>query len=236
MSAVLLFIAGVVLISGWWLAQQRLHAKPWLEEGIAGQFPGGESLSMPAAKIGLGVFLAVVGSLFALLIAAYGMRAAAADWRQLPLPALLWFNTVVLIIGSAALHWAQLSSRVDHLKLENVQIGLLAALVTGIAFLVGQLLAWQQLISAGFILAGNPSNGFFYMITALHGLHILGGLYVLQRTTTRAWRGETGLRLHLSVELSAMYWHFLLLVWLILLGLLTGWTDDFIRICQQILS
>ena len=76
MSAIVLFMAGIAAIAGWWLSQQRLAAKPWLEEGAAGDFPAGSSMSLPAAKIGLGVFLAVVGSLFALFISAYSMRMA----------------------------------------------------------------------------------------------------------------------------------------------------------------
>ena len=105
MTAVVLFMAGIAAIAGWWLSQQRLAAKPWLEEGAVGDFPGGSSMSLPAAKIGLGVFLAVVGSLFALFVSAYSMRMQLIDWRSLPVPGLLWFNTGVLIVSSGALQW-----------------------------------------------------------------------------------------------------------------------------------
>ena len=87
------------------------------------------------------------------------------------------------------------------------------------------------------MLAANPANSFFYLITGLHGLHIVGGLVALGRTTDRAWtpRSRTE-RLRLSVELCAMYWHFLLFVWLVLFVLLTGWAGDFIDICRQLLT
>jgi cytochrome c oxidase subunit 3 len=234
MSAIILFMAGIAAIAGWWLSQQRLAAKPWLEEGAIGDFRGGGASSLPTAKIGLGVFLAVVGSLFALFISAYSMRMELIDWRPLPVPKLLWFNTCVLIASSGALQWAQVAARRDDS--EGVMVGLLAAGVSAVVFLVGQLLAWQQLTSAGYFAAANPANAFFYLITATHGLHLLGGLVALGKVTAKAWRGVAVPKLRLSVELCTMYWHFLLLVWLILLALLTGWTDDFVSICRQLLT
>ncbi|MGM5030163.1 cytochrome c oxidase subunit 3 [Tardiphaga sp. 862_B3_N4_1] len=234
MTAIVLFMAGIAAIAGWWLSQQRLAAKPWLEEGAVGDFPGGSSMSLPAAKIGLGVFLAVVGSLFALFVSAYSMRMQLIDWRSLPVPGLLWFNTGVLIVSSGALQWAQVSAHRDDS--ENVLTGLLTSGVSAVVFLIGQLLVWQQLNTGGYFLAANPANAFFYLITAVHGLHLLGGLVALGRTIVKAWRGVAIPRLRLSVELCTMYWHFLLLVWLILLALLTGWADDFVTICRQLLT
>jgi cytochrome c oxidase subunit 3 len=234
MSSVVLFMAAIAAIAAWWLSQQRLTAKPWLEEGAAGDFRGGGALSLPAAKIGLGVFLAVVGSLFALFISAYSMRMELIDWRALPVPPLLWFNTGVLIISSGALQWAQVAARRNDD--DDALIGLLAGSVSAAVFLIGQLLAWRQLNAAGYFPTANPANAFFYLITATHGLHVLGGLVALGRTTARAWRGVAIARVRLSVELCTMYWHFLLLVWLILLALLTGWADDFVALCRQLLT
>ena len=234
MSAIVLFLAVIAVIVGWWLSQQRLMAKPWLEEGPIGEFPGTGAMTLPAAKIGLGVFLAVAGALFTLFISAYSMRMSMADWRALPVPKLLWFNTGVLVLSSIALQWAHLAARRDDL--EGVIVGLLAGGVSAIVFLVGQLLAWQQLNAAGYFVASNPANSFFYLLTAAHGLHLTGGLVALGRTTAKVWRGAQMAELRLSVELCAIYWHFLLLVWLVLLGLLTGWTDDFIGICRSLLT
>src|SRR6266568_1584560 len=76
------------------------------------------------------------------------------------------------------------------------------------------------------------SNSFFYLITAMHGLHLMGGLVALGRTTAKVWRGAEMTRVRLSVELCAIYWHFLLLIWLVLFGLLAGWAGDFIDICR----
>jgi cytochrome c oxidase subunit III len=233
-SAIVLFMAVIAVIAGWWLSQQRLMAKPWLEEGPVTEFPGTDSMSFPAAKIGLGVFLAVAGSLFALFISAYSMRMGMVDWRTMPVPKLLWFNTGVLILSSIALQWAYVAARRDDM--DGVIIGLLAGGASAVMFLVGQLLAWHQLREAGYFVASNPANSFFYLITAVHGLHLAGGLVALGRTIAKVWHGVEMVRLRLSVELCAIYWHFLLLVWLVLLGLLTGWTDNFVDICRQLLT
>ena len=234
MSAIILFLAVIATIVGWWLSQQRLTAKPWLEEGPIDDFPGTGAMTSPAAKIGLGVFLAVAGCLFTLFISAYSMRMNMADWRVLPVPKLLWFNTAVLVLSSAALQWALLSARRNDM--DGVIFGLLAGGAAAVTFLVGQLLAWQQLIVAGYFVASNPANSFFYLLTAVHGLHLMGGLVALGKTTARVWRSTKVSEVQLSIELCTIYWHFLLLVWLVLLGLLTGWTDNLIDICRQLLS
>jgi cytochrome c oxidase subunit III len=233
-SAIILFMAGIAAIAGWWLSQQRLAAKPWLEEGVMVDLREEGTSSLPPAKIGLGVFLAVAGALFALFISAYSMRMGMVDWRALPVPKLLWFNTAVLVLSSAALQWAHVAARRNDI--DGVILGLLAGGASAVTFLVGQLLAWQQLRVAGYFLASNPANSFFYLITAVHGLHLMGGLVALGRTTARVWHGAEAIQVRLSVELCAIYWHFLLLVWLVLLGLLTGWTDNFVDICRQLLS
>ena len=234
MSAIILFMAGIAAIAGWWLSQQRLTAKPWLEEGLIVDLREQSTSFLPPAKIGLGVFLAVVGSLFALFISAYSMRMAMVDWRALPMPRLLWFNTAVLVLSSVALQWAYTAVRRNDI--DGVIVGLCAGGASAVTFLIGQLLAWRELSAEGYFLASNPANSFFYLITAVHGLHLMGGLVALGRTTAKVWHGVAITQVRLSVELCAIYWHFLLLVWLVLLGLLTGWTDDFVDICRRLLT
>jgi cytochrome c oxidase subunit 3 len=233
-SAIILFMAGIAAIAGWWLSQQRLTAKPWLEEGLNVDLREQSTSFLPPAKIGLGVFLAVVGSLFALFISAYSMRMNMVDWRALPMPRLLWFNTAVLVLSSVALQAAYMAARRNDI--DGVVVGLCAGGASAVTFLIGQLLAWRELSVAGYFLASNPANSFFYLITAVHGLHLMGGLVALGRTTAKVWHGVAVTQVRLSVELCAIYWHFLLLVWLVLLGLLTGWTDNFVDICRQLLS
>jgi cytochrome c oxidase subunit 3 len=233
-SITLLFLAVIGAIVAWWLSQQRLTSKPWLEVGAIDDFPGTGALSLPAATIGLGVFLAVVGSLFALFISAYFMRMQVADWVQMPAPKLLWFNTGVLILSSVALQYAQVAARRG--RVEDVRDGMIAGGLFAFTFLVGQLLAWKQLNAEGYFLATNPANAFFYLFTGLHGLHLLGGLVALVLTADKVWRGFDLGQMRLSVKLCAVYWHFLLLLWLVLFSLLTPWVGDFAVICRQLLT
>src|ERR1700730_11222456 len=140
-------MAGIAAIAGWWLSHQRLGAKPWLEEGVIVDFREGSAPSLPPAKIGLGVFLAVVGSLFALFIRAYSMRMNMVDWRALPVGELVWFNTGVLVTSSIALQWAHIAARRNDM--DGVIVGLCAGGASAVTFLVGQLVAWQPLSVAG---------------------------------------------------------------------------------------
>jgi len=133
-------------------------------------------------------------------------------------PALLWLNTAILILSSVALQWARTSA--GHQQADRVRRGLLAGGALAFAFLVGQFLVWQQLGSLGYFVDTNPSNSFFYLITGLHGLHLLGGLVAWLRASIRLWRGAETDKIRMSVELCAVYWHFLLLVWLVMFGLL----------------
>lgn len=234
MSAILVFMAGIAGIIGWWMARQRLASKPWLEVGLAGDAQQMQGSSATIAKVGLGIFLAVVGALFTLLISAYLGRMGGADWWGIPIPRLLWVNTATLAASSLALQWAKTEIRPDHR--DRLNAALVTAFATAVFFVAGQFLAWRQLISAGYVLADNPSNSFFYMITGLHGLHILGGLFVLGRTAIRARSEPLSARMRLSVELCAIYWHFMLVVWLVLFALFAGWANSFVDLCRQLVT
>ena len=214
MSITLLTVLVLAAVAVWWLSRQRLAAKPWLEQGVIDEPSAAGRPRPPAAKLGLGVFLAVVAVLFALLASAYSIRMRLGDWQALPLPWLLWLNTVVLIASSVALQWARTAARRGHV--DAARDALLAGGATALLFLLGQLLAFRELAAAGFYMASNPASAFFHLITAVHGLHLLGGLAALGRTLLRARRRETLARVALSIELCALYWHFLLLLWIAL--------------------
>jgi cytochrome c oxidase subunit 3 len=236
---VLLFLAVIAAISGWWLSQQRLAAKPWLEQGVLGEFPGTGASLLPAAKIGLGVFLAVVGALFALLISAYFVRMDIGaldivDRVRMPAPNILWLNTGVLVLSSVALQFAWVGIR--HGQASDVRGDLVAAAIFALAFVAGQFLAWQQLMQGGYFLASSPANAFFYLLTGMHGLHVIGGLAALGRSIARVWRGAAVEQVRQGIELCAIYWHFLLLVWLLLFCLVMGWADDFVDICRAFIA
>ena len=197
---------------------RALTEKPWLAEGPVHQLHSGREFFLPREMLGLRVFLVVVGVLFTLFVVAYADRMSLADWRPLPEPWLLWPNTVLLILSSVAFQRACTAAKRG--RIDGVRSGLLAAGVLAFGFLAGQILAWQQLVAAGYFAATNPANAFFYLLTALHGLHLLGGLVAWARTSAKVRRGFEAAEVRLSVELCALYWHFLLMIWLVVFGLL----------------
>jgi len=201
-----------------WLLRQTLNAEPWNANDPLENEPGRGVLETDPAKIGLLSFLAVVTSLFALFLSAYMMRMSLGDWRPLTEPNLLWANSAVLILASFAFQLTR--GAANRGQLLTVKAGLVAGGVCTALFLLGQLVAWQQLAANGYILSGNPATSFFYLLTALHGLHLLGGMWVWGRTTLRIFAGADTESVRLSVELCTVYWHYLLLVWIGLFGLL----------------
>jgi cytochrome c oxidase subunit 3 len=226
-----LVVASVALLAGilvWWLAARRLTGRPWEEQGTLDGRDGARiHADPPATRVGLWVFLGVVSSFFALMTAAYLMRMSPyvvqgvdlRDWRPVAEPPILWVNTVLLALGSVGMQVA--SSALRARRFERATTGLLAGGAFAFAFLAGQWLAWRQLQAAGVYAAGNPANAFFYVLTGLHALHLLGGLFVWGRAVVRLSRGRAPLTaVRLSVELCTVYWHFLLVVWIVLLGLL----------------
>lgn len=234
MSAMLIFLAVIAVVIVWWMTRQRLASRPWLEVGHLERPAIGERAPVDPAKVGLGVFLAVVGALFSLFISAYLMRVGAAQWWSTPLPRQIWMNTAVLILSSLALEWAEFEAQ--HDRGHTMKVALFAAFALAVLFLAGQVLAWRELAAEGYGLAGNPANSFFYLITGLHGFHIVGGLVALGRTVIKGRSGPVTSGMRLGVELCAIYWHFMLVVWLILLALFAGWARDFVEICGQLLS
>jgi cytochrome c oxidase subunit 3 len=235
MGGIILFLVVVGAVVALWLSRQRLTAKPWLEEGPIGEVPGTGAVSLPAVTIGLGVFLVVVGALFALLISAYSVRMTMTDWQAVPVSALLWLNTSLLVASSVALQLAHLAA--GRRRQDDLKLGLLAGGGFALLFLAGQVLAWRQLYNAGYFVASNPANAFFYLLVALHGLHLSGGMVALGRTAGRVWRDtDQRARIQLSVGLCAAYWHFLLFVWLIVMALLMGWANDFVALCGRLFT
>ena len=207
----------MVIVVGW-LVRHTLNVAPWMEQRPMEIARGDGALPMLPVQVGLGTFLAVATSLFALLISAYHMRMMETDWSALALPKVLWLNTAVLILASVAMQWTLVVARQG--QMDSVRKGLLAGGVFTLGFLAGQLWAWQQLSASGHFTAANPAYAFFLLLTTLHGIHLVGGMLVWARTTVRALRGAEIAKVRLSVELCTVYWHYLLLVWAVLFAVL----------------
>lgn len=194
---------------------REISKKPWLsEEAVVEDLHSGSTFAAPTPRVGLRVFVVVVTVVFTLFVVSYISRQTLSDWNSVDEPALLWLNTAVLILASVAMQWARRSA--GRGDIGGVKNGMFAGGLLTLAFLAGQLFAWQQL---GYTRT-NPASVFFYLLTAVHGIHLLGGLVAWLRTTAKVSRGFEAANVRLSVELCTFYWHFLLFVWLILFGLL----------------
>jgi cytochrome c oxidase subunit 3 len=155
--------------------------------------------------------------LFVGFTSAFILRRASADWQPLAAPRILWLNTAVLFLSSATLERSR--RRLVGWDLAGAQLWLGTTGLLGGLFVAGQWLAWQALAATGVFLATNPHSSFFYVLTGVHGVHLLGGLVwfvaVLRRIRRMGYTpGEDGLRLF------ATYWHFLAVLWAYLLFLL----------------
>lgn len=204
----------------------RLTQKSWETPGIDGLSPP-EDYRPPAATVGLYVYLAVAAGFFGLIVAAYVARmgshglmahVAGTDWRPMPEPPLLWLNTATLLASSLA--WEKARRAVRKLERETARRMTLLGATLGLAFLAGQLLLWQQYRAAGYYLSVNPSIAFFYLLTAVHGLHLAGGLVACARAVRQSLSSADEAHAFRNIGLCAVYWHFLLVVWLLLVGLL----------------
>lgn len=223
-----LTVAYAALLTGvvvWAVLVSKLRVRPWEAQVAAPEGTGWVAIA--PKRIGLWIFLAVITSLFCLFVSAYYMRMGHAghaahggsDWSAIRDPGVLWLNTVVLIVGSIAMQSAR--AAITRGQVEQTRLRLFAAGMLTAAFLIGQMVAWRQLRFSEFFTPQNPAVAFFYVLTAVHGLHLLGGLFVWTRTLARSLQKDIEpVDLRLSVELTAVYWHYLLLVWLGLFAVL----------------
>ena len=220
-------IALLAAVTIWWLLVQRLRDKPWAQQGILSTSQ--ETVTSSAPHVGLWAFLAVVTSFFGLFASAYFMRlhdthGELVPWAPMTEPRLLWINTALLVLASAALQVAR--ARAFAADLAGLRTYFTAGGTLTVLFLAGQVLAWQVLAASGEYGKAHPAFAFFVLLTALHGLHMVGGLFVLGRTAARVWRGidpahvVTMSRIRTSVDLCTTYWHWLLLIWLGVFALL----------------
>ena len=179
----------------------------------------GRSSSHPLPRVALYVLMAVIGVLFSLFSVAYIGRMAYGDWRILPEPTLLWFNTGVIMLSSFAFSRATINAREGDIKRTREYLLLAGVLTFG--FIIGQLFVWRELVSFGYFVSTNPSYAFFYLLTALHILHLFGGLIAWLVVTYKSFipQKETS-DFSLKVNLCAIYWHFLLIVWTLLFVML----------------
>ena len=170
------------------------------------------------AQVFVYVLMTVISILFLFITNAYLFRMNFQDWSPMPIPTLLWFNTACLLLASIGMAWSKSGAKVGDLQ--KIKVGLVLGGIFAVIFVSGQSLAWQELNVSGYFLSSNPANTFFYLITALHAFHILGGLVAWVMVTFRVFKGDAVMLQPQSIGLLGAYWYYLLLVWGILFAML----------------
>jgi cytochrome c oxidase subunit 3 len=212
-------------------------ARPESSEGFGGGHgPGGSGFGggrgdsglpeyrVPGHTYQLGMWFALLGivMLFAGFTSAMVVRRGMAfDWVSIAVPRLLWVNTGILLGSSLTLEFSRRAlsryAPIDFIR------WLGATVVLGIAFLVGQVVVWRELAARGVYLATNPSSSFFYVLTAAHGVHLLGGVLALGYVAIHAGRMARGRERRTALDVTAIYWHFMDALWIYIFFLLVKW-------------
>ena len=203
------------------------RARPGVLRGVGGRGfgpsdggagPSREPVPVSNGLLGVAAFIGAVTMLFLAITSAYVVRRQEVGWPALAVPAVLWLNTVVLLASSGTLEWARRRIRLGDAVGLRRGVELTAGL--GLLFVIGQIIAWRQFAAQGIFLATNPHASFFYVLTALHGVHLLGGITALGVVAVRTWQGRYTAAEHAGLTNGATYWHFMDLLWIYLFVLL----------------
>jgi cytochrome c oxidase subunit 3 len=190
--------------------------------GGGGDGPDGRGSSRRASFTGLWVLLAASTMVFAAFTSAFVVRRGLSDdWAPLVKPPILWANTAVLLLSSVVLDFSRRALKKHNRASFNLWWTFATAL--GVLFLAGQAYAWRELRDAGVFVASNPASSFFYVLTAAHAFHLLGGVAALVWVDVQALRLQLGPAKRTAIDVTAIYWHFLDGLWLFLMLLFYVW-------------
>jgi cytochrome c oxidase subunit 3 len=187
-----------------------------------------ERLRYSPARYRVGVWVAIAGivMLFTALASAYVVRSGSSnDWAPLVMPKVLWLSTAVILVSSFTIEFSKRFLKQGS----NSRYGswLMITTALGLIFVASQFMAWRQLAAQGIYVSSNPHSSFFYLFTAAHGVHVLGGIialgYLLLRTRKKRETLEGELRRVGSAEAATIYWHFMDGLWICLFLLLFFW-------------
>ena len=184
--------------------------------------PNGRGAGRRASFWGLAIGLTATGILFLSLSAAFlARRGMSDDWVGIRKPPILWVNTLILVASSLVLDRGRCALRNHDRGRFNFWWTLATAL--GGVFLLGQFFAWEQLRRQGIYVATNPASAFFYVLTAVHALHLAGAMSAMIYVDVQALRLRLGPAKRTAIDITAVFWHFLDVLWLLLMALFYLW-------------
>ena len=160
------------------------------------------------------LFIVSIIMLFAAFTSAYLVRKAEGNWVEFEMPSLFSYSTGVLILSSISMHYSLLAAKKDQFNALRMSISI--TFVLGLLFLVMQFYGWIQLVEMNVYFVGNPSGSFVYVLSGLHGLHLVSGLVVLIFALVAAFRLKINAKQLTQIKICSTYWHFLDALWLYL--------------------
>ena len=171
-------------------------------------------LSMHPRKFGLWLFMITVVMIFAALTSAYIVRQGEGNWTEFDLPISMWISSVIILLSSGTMHWALLSAKNNDL--EKVKLAVTITSVLGVGFLISQLVVWNDLVADNIYFVGNPSGSFLYVLSGLHGLHLVSGVIFLIIVLISTFKYKVHSKNLTQIQMCATYWHFLDVLWIYL--------------------
>jgi cytochrome c oxidase subunit 3 len=173
-----------------------------------------QPISMHPKKFALWLFLVTVVMIFAALTSAYIVRQAEGNWLEYELPEIFWVTSGIVILSSISLQVAYFAAKKDNFL--GLRIGMVATVLLGIGFLVGQWYSWVALVDREVFFVGNPSGSFLYVFTGLHAVHLISGVIFLIIVLISTFRDKVHSQALNTLEMAITYWHFLGGLWLYL--------------------
>lgn len=173
-----------------------------------------QPISMHPKKFALWLFMVTVVMLFAAWTSAYIVRQAEGNWLDYDLPEIFWLTSGIVVLSSITLQWAYFSAKKDNFV--QLRLGMVLTVILGIAFLIGQWYSWIALVDRDVFFVGNPAGSFLYVLTGMHGLHLISGLIFLIIVLISSFQFKVHSKAMVPMEMLTTYWHFLGGLWLYL--------------------
>lgn len=151
---------------------------------------------------------------FAAFTSAYIVMHDRDSWQPVAMPSIFWISTLVIVISSFTMHWSV--KRFKQHKMQSYKTLITITALLGLLFLGGQTVGFQTMYNQGFTLSWNLSSGFLYVIIGAHMLHVLGGVIALFFIFFRAYRRKVRTYDVVPVEVVAIFWHFVDILWIYL--------------------
>ena len=171
-------------------------------------------LAMNPKKFALWLFMITVVMIFAALTSAYIVRQGEGNWTEFELPVAMWATSAIILLSSATMHCALISAKRNELERVKLAISITTAL--GVAFLIGQFYVWGVLVDNSIFFVGNPSGSFLYVLSGLHGLHLISGVIFLIIVLISTLKYKVHSKSLNQIQMCATYWHFLDALWIYL--------------------